>query len=228
MDKLVSQFKLSQQRQNSTVNQQTSSVKQKSKNHLKWLAFSANSISFLPVFLASETTDSELKRRASSAEILAPVQLNNFIKAATKPSGMPASPFVDPCDSHLSSDPFKATMIWEKIVIHLERTVKSGRHTLGLRTFDNCFHGSKAVDSLVVYLNTILPKTIKRNQAIVLCEKLLETGVIEQVKEKQEFREKGLYRFTHSHFWETPSGTSGSCDSDEHTDPTVQVSDNYH
>ena len=224
MDKLVPQFKLTQQRQNSTVDvlsrQQTRSGKQKYKNHLKWLAFSANSISFLPVFLASEITDSELTRRASSAEILAPVELNKFIRAAT--SGMPASPFIDPCDSHLTSDPFRATMLWEKIVIHLERTVKSGRHTLGLRTFDNCFHGSKAVDSLVVYLNTILPKTIKRNQAIVLCEKLLETGVIQQVKEKQEFREKGLYRFTHSHFWETPSG---SCDSDDHVDSTVQVSD---
>lgn len=132
---------------------------------------------------------------------------------------------IDPCDSYSGNDPFQATLLWEKIVLHLERTVKSSRHTLGLRTFENCFHGSKAVDCLVLYLNTILPKTIQRSQAVVLCQKLLESGVMQQIKGKKEFCEKGLHRFTYNHFWEPPilSRTIGKFDSDRHGNVSPQV-----
>ena len=121
-----------------------------------------------------------------------------------------------PTFTHTHPDPFGATLLWERIVAHLERTLRTGRHTIGLRSYDNCFHGSKAVDALVSYLNTILPKTVQRAQAVVLCEKLLDTGVIESVKGKREFREKGLYRFTFNHFWDSSqSSPLGSYDSDE-------------
>ncbi len=120
----------------------------------------------------------------------------------------------------MPEQPFQATCLWERIVAHLERTVKTGRHIIALRSHENCFHGSKAVDCLVPYLNTILPKPVKRAQVLVLCTKLFETGVIASVKEKPEFREKGLYRFTHSHFWTTPPTSS---DSDELV-PSKQVS----
>ncbi len=126
-------------------------------------------------------------------------------------------------DSSMSggmSEPFQATLLWERIVAHMERTVKTGRHIIALRSHDNCFHGSKAVDCLVPYLNTILPKPVKRTQALVLCTKLFETGVIASVKEKPGFREKGLYRFTRNHFWTTPPTSS---DSDELM-PSKQVS----
>ncbi len=111
-----------------------------------------------------------------------------------------------------SEQPFKATFLWERIISHLERTVKIGRHCIALRWYNNCFHGSKAVDCLKAYLTTILPRPVKRAQAVILCGKLQETDVIQCVKKKQEFREKGLYRFTHTHFWKTPSIRS---DSDE-------------
>ena len=111
-----------------------------------------------------------------------------------------------------STGAFQATLLWEKIVMHLERSVKSRRRIRKLRTFEDCFPGSKAVECLTDYLNTILPKTIKRSQVQTLCQKLLLTGVIEDVmnKEKSVFHEGRLYRFTGFHFWkaESPDGSS--------------------
>ncbi len=108
------------------------------------------------------------------------------------------------CEFGSEADVFRATVLWDKIVVHLERSVKRGRRSQGLRIFVNCFLGSKAVECLVVYLNTILPKTVQRAQVLILCEKLLITGVIQDVrsKEKTAFRENKLYRFTGNHFWE--------------------------
>ena len=111
-----------------------------------------------------------------------------------------------------STGAFQATLLWEKIVMHLERSVKSRRRTRRFRTFEDCFPGSKAVECLTDYLNTILPKTIQRSQVRTLCQKLLLTGVIEDVKNKEKsvFQEGRLYRFTGYHFWDTeePDGTS--------------------
>ena len=101
---------------------------------------------------------------------------------------------------------FKATLLWEKIVVHLEKSIKCGRHTQSLRTYTNCFQGSKAVDCLLIHLNTILPKTVKRHQVQTLCQKLVLTGVIEDVKDKDKsvFREGRLYSLTKNHFWANP------------------------
>ena len=123
--------------------------------------------------------------------------------AQTDSDQMP-TPVLDAFELEEQTETFKATLLWEKIVIHLERSVKRGKRSQGLRTFQNCFPGSKAVDCLTVYLNTILPKTVKRSQVQVLCQKLLLTSVIEDVrsKEKTVFREGRLYRFTGNHFWE--------------------------
>lgn len=107
---------------------------------------------------------------------------------------------------------FKATALWEKIIAHLEKSIKCGRHTQSLRTYTNCFQGSKAVDCLLSHLNVILPakKTVKRHQVQVLCQKLALMGVIEDVKEKEikcVFREGRLYRLTRNHFWSNPITT---------------------
>ena len=179
--------------------------KKSEENVLKWLAFSANSISFLPVFIGSDPpNERDLLRRASSAEILTPRHLNTLLATATLPRKGKMMPPPGAYELDAQADAFRATLLWEKIVIHLERTVKCGRRTQGLRTFDDCFLGSKAVDCLTAYLNTILPKTIKRSQVRVLCQRLQLTGVIEDVKssEKTVFREGRLYRFTGNHFWQ--------------------------
>ena len=107
-------------------------------------------------------------------------------------------------------NPFKATLLWGEIVSHLEKSIKCRRHTQSLRSYANCFPGSKAVDCLLSHLQKVLPKTVKRQQVQTLCQKLILTGVIEDVKEKDKgvFREGRLYRLTKNHFWESPEEVS--------------------
>lgn len=108
---------------------------------------------------------------------------------------------------------FEATLLWENIVGHLE-AMKCGRHTRALRSFTNCFHGSAAVDSLLAHLSIIMAKVIKREQVQILCQKLLGTGVMEDVrnKEKDVFRESRLYKLTRNHFWSVSSINSSNQD----------------
>ena len=112
----------------------------------------------------------------------------------------------------LRTDGFQATLLWERIVSHLERSVKPGRHTFALRSYDNCFPGHKVVDCLMGYMNSVLPKSVKKSQARLLGQKLLLTRVIEDArkKEKTVFRESRLYRFTGIHFWDPPSEVHGT------------------
>ena len=112
----------------------------------------------------------------------------------------------------LRTEGFQATLLWERIVAHLERTVKCGRHTYALRSYENCFQGHKAVDCLMDYMNSVLPKSVKKSQARLLGQKLLLTKVIEDArkKEKTVFRESRLYRFTGIHFWDPPRDMHGS------------------
>lgn len=112
----------------------------------------------------------------------------------------------------LRTDGFQATLLWERIVSHLERTVKPSRHSYALRSYDNCFPGHKVVDCLLVYMNSVLPKSVKKSQARLLGQKLLLTKVIEDArkKEKTVFRESRLYRFTGIHFWHPPRDLHGS------------------
>ena len=124
----------------------------------------------------------------------------------------------------LRTEGFQATLLWERIVSHLERTVKPGRHTHALRSYDNCFPGHKAVDCLMGYMNSVLPKSVKKSQARLLGQKLLLTRVIEDArkKEKTVFRESRLYRFTGIHFWDPPRDMHGSRSS--YTAGTAEVS----
>lgn len=103
---------------------------------------------------------------------------------------------------------FKATVLWDKIVTYLEESIKCGRHTQSLKTYTNCFQGSKAVECLLVHLNAVQPKPVKRCQVQTLCQKLVLTGVIEDVKDKGVFREGRLYRLTRNHFWANPTEVS--------------------
>lgn len=219
MDKLGSHLKVALNPRRHSMSNVAKHEPKTEGSHLKWLAFSANSISFLPVFLAdSNSTEFDTARRASSADILTPNQLNKALKFATLPnrkSCTPSSPVgmsqVDP-----QSAAFKATLLWDKIVVHLERSLKCGKHAQGLRIYDNCFQGSKAVSNLTSYLNSILPKTVKKDQVIILCQKLLDSGVLEDVKEQEKsmFRENRLYRFTNDHFWQTASASESESDSE--------------
>ena len=187
-------------------------------SHLKWLAFSTNSISFLPVFLAdSSSTEFDAARRASSADILTPYQLEKALKSATlptrrgstlpSPAGMPQE---DP-----QSTAFKATLLWDKIVVHLEEVLSVGNTLMVLESTTIVFKAQKLC-IISQHLNSILPKTIKKDQVLVLCQKLLDSDVLQDVREQEKsmFRECRLYRFTKNHFWQTSSGSESDSDSE--------------
>ena len=109
-------------------------------------------------------------------------------------------------------DPFKATLLWERIVQHMEAHIKCGRHTHKLKIYDRCFRGTQAVACLSTYLNATLSRTISREQVLTLCQKLVRTGVMEDVRDCDAvtFKEGHLYRLSKEHFWETPSPTKAN------------------
>lgn len=127
------------------------------------------------------------------------------------------------------STPFKATLLWEKIVLHLEMSIKCGRHSHGLKIYDNCFRGGRAVACLSIYLNKVLPKTVSREQVLTLCNKLVMTGVLEDVRDEDSniFKESRLYRFSNYHFWETPPTENITSSTPNILSEVSHTTDNY-
>lgn len=137
-------------------------------------------------------------------------------------SEMPEQSSIGDCNFIDDGGLFKATMLWQNIVNHLELTIKCGRHTQALRSFPNSFHGSKVVECLLVHLNSFMTKTVKKPQVQTLCQKLVLMGVIEDVRDKDKgvFREGRLYRLTRNHFWSYSNEAGGIT--------PIQVSDLTH
>lgn len=215
MDRLIGQFRKKITRSKSV---------DLGSNHLKWLTFSSNPVSLLPVFLGSEDlTETETLKRASSIDVLTSSELSQSMDSATlsRSGGVQgAGPgHREALGSGQPAGPFKATLLWEKIVLHLEGSIKCGRHAHKLKIYDKCFRGAQAVACLSTYLNAILPRTVSREQVLTLCQKLVMTGVMEDVKDEEAstFKEGHLYRFSKYHFWE--ASVPGHGDS-----PTVYTS----
>ena len=104
---------------------------------------------------------------------------------------------------------FPATMMFSKMVSHLEGNLESSRHFYHLQRFSNCFWGHRMVNCLLAYCVAFLNSCITKDQAIEMCKRLLAQGVIENVSHlKQQdmegmvFKCSRLYRFTGNHFWE--------------------------
>ena len=142
-----------------------------------------------------------------SVDVLSPTELNHSMESATLPR-----PRLLTVPGAMPKCPFMATALWENAVFHLENSIKQGRHTRGLRIYENCFRGAQAVTCLSTYLNAVLPKTVSRGQVLILCQKLVTTGVMEDVKDKERtmFKEGRLYRFSKEHFWQQPTDAADS------------------
>ena len=178
-------------------------------SRLKWLTFSSIPVGILPVYLATTACETEsLGRATSSISVSTPTDLNRSMESAT----LPRSFQLLTVPGAVPECPFRATALWENSVFHLENSVKPGRHTRGLGIYENCFRGAQAVACLSTYLNAVLPKTVSRGQVLTLCQKLVATGVMEDVKDKERtmFKEGRLYRFSKEHFWQQPAGGSAA------------------
>lgn len=174
-------------------------IDDKEESCLKCLTFSVP-VGVLPVFLATTACETESLGRAASSS-------NVSMESAT--CVIPRSFQLLPVPSGaVSKCPFRATTLWEDTVFQLENSIKPGRHTSGLRIYESCFRGAEAVACLLTYLNAVLPKTVSLGQVLILCHKLVVTGVMEDVKDKERtmFKEGRLYRFSKEHFWQQPTG----------------------
>ena len=100
---------------------------------------------------------------------------------------------------------FEATQLWDAMVAHLERNISPGRRMRSFRWYQDCFHGSEAVDCLKVFFTKVLQRTgVERQQFCTLLGRFNSWGVIEAVTSRDQnsaFRESNLYRLTYQHFW---------------------------
>jgi len=96
--------------------------------------------------------------------------------------------------------PWRATQLWNDIITNFRSGMPVKRHRKGLKTYDNCFRSSDAVEWLHKNLqtNNNFGVQVRRDQTVQLLNKLYRAGIIENTKEDgdDEFLEiGGLYRF---------------------------------
>ncbi|XP_046878596.1 DEP domain-containing protein 4 isoform X2 [Hypomesus transpacificus] len=105
------------------------------------------------------------------------------------------------------SRPFRATQLWQNIILALQSQVEVRRRRKHLRVHPNCFTGSDAVDAVLSHLmqNIVFGASeVSRLKAARLCQALMEARVFESVGTKLFRRDKealfedsssSLYRF---------------------------------
>ncbi|XP_062405186.1 DEP domain-containing protein 7 [Sardina pilchardus] len=132
-----------------------------------------------------------------------------------------------PPDQGMAGKPFRATYIWSSIINNLQQHVEVKRRRHNLKTYQDCFLGSEAVD--VVLAHIIQSKfcgdaEVPRSKAVRLCQALMESRVFEAVGTKVFGKEKrkvtfedssfSLYRFLNT---QTPTTNSETIENTYHS-----------
>ncbi|MEQ2231483.1 hypothetical protein ILYODFUR_000915 [Ilyodon furcidens] len=104
--------------------------------------------------------------------------------------------------------PAQASSIWSSLISHLRSTVTVKRRLVHLRSHNDCFLGSEAVDVLAGHITNAKGfegATVSRDKVVCVCQALLECGVFEGVGTKMFSKNKkqgafedsrsALYRF---------------------------------
>jgi len=100
------------------------------------------------------------------------------------------------------SGPWRATRLWNDIIRNFRSGMPIKKHKKNLRTYDNCFSSTEAIDWLQKDLqnNPNFGTDVTKEQTIQLLKKLHRAGIIENVKEDltdNEFKISGeLYKFS--------------------------------
>jgi len=96
--------------------------------------------------------------------------------------------------------PWRATRLWNDIIRTMRAEMPTRKHKKNLKTFENCFSSSEAIEWLHKNLqkNSNFGSDVTREQTVQLLSKLARAGIIENVRddEVQEFREGELYRLS--------------------------------
>ncbi|KAG5848871.1 hypothetical protein ANANG_G00104030 [Anguilla anguilla] len=108
----------------------------------------------------------------------------------------------------MASKPFRATYIWSSIINHLQSQVEVKRRRHNLKSYDDCFLGSEAVEVILEHINQnrfFGDDEIPRAKVVRVCQALMEYKVFEPVGTKVFGKEKkqaifedsscSLYRF---------------------------------
>ncbi|XP_041357384.1 DEP domain-containing protein 1B-like isoform X2 [Gigantopelta aegis] len=105
-------------------------------------------------------------------------------------------------DTDVHFGPYRATKLWNDVVATFRMGMPQGRHKRYMRTHENCFVATQAVDWLHRYLkgNPNFGPEVNRGQTIQLLKKFHKSGVFEDVSHSKhshlEFSDNGrLYRF---------------------------------
>ena len=114
-----------------------------------------------------------------------------------------------------SATVFAATQLWRSIVLNLEQRLRSRQHRrLFFRRMlflQPQYSGTDVVDCLHDYLISTAGRhaLVSREQACVICSKLLESGAMENAKDSScvTFVETACYRFTGHHPWKVSPAT---------------------
>ncbi|KAJ8416255.1 hypothetical protein AAFF_G00382770 [Aldrovandia affinis] len=151
--------------------------------------------------------------------------------AALNLSGVFFSPMPRPPDHRMANKPFQATYIWSSIINNLQSQVEVKRRRHKLKSHDDCFLGSEAVDVILAHVvqNKLFGDAdIPRAKVVRVCQTLMDRSVFEAVgtkvfgKEKKqaafEDRSFRLYRFlnTESNSTSNPENEIGSDSSGFH------------
>jgi len=96
--------------------------------------------------------------------------------------------------------PWRATRLWNDIIRTMRAEMPTKKHKKNLKTYENCFSSSEAIDWLHKNLqkNSNFGTDVTREQTVQLLSKLARAGIIENVRDEdvQEFREGELYRLS--------------------------------
>ncbi|XP_036399809.1 DEP domain-containing protein 7 isoform X2 [Megalops cyprinoides] len=128
----------------------------------------------------------------------------------------------------MANTPFRATYIWSSIINNLQTQVEVKRRRHNLKSYNDCFLGSEAVDVILAHIiqNKFFgDDEIPRAKVVRVCQALMDCKVFEAVGTKVFGKEKkrsvfedsscSLYRFlnTQSPFKNNLENTSDSCTS---------------
>ncbi|XP_030622604.1 DEP domain-containing protein 7 [Chanos chanos] len=141
-----------------------------------------------------------------------------------------------PPDHGMAGKPFRATFIWSSIINNLQARVEVKRRRQNLKSYDDCFVGSEAVDVVLSHIiqNKFFGDTeVTRSKAVRLCQALMESRVFEAVDTKVFGKEKARATFEDSscslyRFIDLPSPTTTSSDTIESGYDSPGVERNTH
>lgn len=103
----------------------------------------------------------------------------------------------------MAGKPFRATYIWGSIISNLQTHVEVKHRRHNLKSYQDCFLGSEAVDVVLAHLalsRFFGDEAVPRYKAVRLCQALMESRVFEPVGVKVFGKEKKQAKFEDSSF----------------------------